>query len=74
MRALVGKGEKAPLSSGAEMLRRVAPLYAKSAQQPAANSGGTADKILFALSRLKPVQGVFYFFRPEPIQEKENVT
>ena len=65
VRASVGKGEKAPLSSGAEMLRRVAPLYAKSAQQPAANSGGTADKkkFLFALSRFKPVRGVFYFLQ-----------
>jgi hypothetical protein len=57
------------------MLRRVAPLYAKSAQQPAANSGGTADKILFALSRLKTGLGRFLFFSVlSQKQEKEYLT
>ena len=70
MKALVGKGEKAPLSSGAEMLRRVAPLCVKSAYQPDTNSGGTAGY----LTRPEPIKtgSGSFFILPEPRLEKEN--
>ena len=38
-----GKGEKAPLSRGAEMPCRSPPLPGQSAYQPDTNSGGTTD-------------------------------
>ena len=43
-------GREGTLERGQEMARRPPPLPGQSARQPAANSGGTTDKFLFALS------------------------